>query len=143
MQKEHLLLTKKSNADYWKLDFIVEPVQIFLHLINLSELPHPSDIFSIFKIPASIPKFLHCKYLLNRKITFWFTTERNYTQNYSGFRMAKPLLPCLDGLQICALRMNYSLYNMIFFPKMQLEIPYICCTWDSNWIEFQKGTGSA
>ena len=27
---------------------------------------------------------------------------------------------------------NYSLYDMIFFPKLQLEIPFIFCTWDSN-----------
>ena len=29
---------------------------------------------------------------------------------------------------------NYSLYDMNFFPKIQLEIPYIGCTWDSNWM---------
>ena len=30
---------------------------------------------------------------------------------------------------------NYSLYDMIFFsPKIQLEMPFIHCTWDSNWM---------
>ena len=29
---------------------------------------------------------------------------------------------------------DYSLYDMIFFPKIQLEKPYIRCTWDSNWM---------
>ena len=27
---------------------------------------------------------------------------------------------------------NYILYDMIVFPKIQLEIQFIHCTWDSN-----------
>ena len=61
----------------------------------------------------------------HEKLYFWNTTKScifEILQKVVLFEISLHWFKC----------MNYSLYDMIFFPKIQLEMQVIRCTWDSN-----------